>query len=161
MKTVFLCLLVLCLCGCAAEPTFETVSDEQVAPVSAQIREMEFVLPMDAASPVLVSENAEIYLCGQYEISKQILPSGDLQATLRQVSGFDRDKLTMLETSQNDVTRYEFTWVSVSDAGDQVGRGCILDDGDYHYCLSVLGSAEAAAEYRGIWESMFASLTLS
>lgn len=160
-KRCFIAALALVLSGCGAQETFETVSDELVQSVSAEMRQVVVTLPQEAASPVSDSENGEVYLCGDYDIYRQTLETGDLDATVRSLSGYGREDLTIMETMQDDCRRYDFVWVSAGEIGDRVGRATILDDGNYHYCLSVLGDADSAEQYRGIWQSMFDSFGLS
>ena len=160
-KLCLVFLLTLMMAGCGTQETFETISDEPVQPVSAEVREILLVLPPDAASPVSESENGQIYLCGDYDICCQTLQSGDLDATVRTVSGYGRENVTILETMQGDYKRYDFVWASAGETGDRLGKAAILDDGNYHYCLSVLGDANVADQYRGIWQSLFDSFGLA
>ena len=50
---------------------------------------------------------------------------------------------------------------SAGETGDLVGRGMILDDGSYHYCLTVLAEADKAAENQAFWDSMFQTFRLA
>ena len=160
-KLCSVALIALMLAGCSARETFETISDELIQPVSVQAREILLTLPPDAASPVSESENGQIYLCGDYDICCQTLESGDLDATVRSISGYGRENVTILETLQEDCKRYDFVWACAGETGDRLGRAAILDDGNYHYCLSVLGDADSAEAYRGIWQSLFDSFGVS
>lgn len=153
-------LAALLLAGCGSQETFETVSDELIQAVSAEIKEVMLTLPADAVSPAAETEHGELYLCGDYDIHRQTLEAGDLNATIQSISGYRREDLTVMETRQDGCRRYEFVWVSAGEVGDRVGRCTILDDGNYHYCLSVLGDAEAAERYQSIWQSMFDSFAL-
>ena len=157
--TAFL-LCALLLCGCAAEETFETISDEMVLPVMAQPREISVSLPDNAVAPVLQADTAQVYLSEDYEIILETMAAGDLTATVKSISGYDKENLTILETRQQDVTRYEFVWVSAGEKGDRLGRAVVLDDGSYHYCMSVLRDAETAEEGQTVWSEVFQSFTL-
>lgn len=160
-KCCVIAAIALLLTGCGAEETFETVSDELIQSVSAEVRQVMVTLPMEAASPVVDSDNGQLYLCGDYDIYQQTLAAGDLNATIQTISGYSREDLTIMETQQDDCKRYDFVWVSAGEIGDRVGRATILDDGNYHYCLSLLGDADTAEQYRGIWQSMFESFSVS
>lgn len=162
MKMKFLIVLIaLLLTGCGAEETFETLSDEFVQPVMAEMRQVDISLPESAAVPALESESGAVYVCEDYEVYRQVLSAGDLGATVREVSGFDLEELTVISTSRGDCKRYDFVWAAASDRGDRVGKGCILDDGSYHYVLTVLGDAETAGNYEAVWREIFESFTLS
>lgn len=158
---VLIALMALLLTGCGAEETFETVSDDLVQPVMAQMRQVSVWLPEDAAAPALESEDGAAYVCEDYEVYQQVLPSGDLEATVRSVSGFDLENLTVVTSSRDGCKRYDFVWASVSEQGDRVGKGCILDDGSYHYVLTVLGNAESAGENEEEWRQILDSFALS
>lgn len=153
-----LMIMALLLCGCGARETLETISDEPVQPVMAQPREISVRLPDNAVAPVLESEAEQVYLSEAYELVIETVASGDLDATVRRISGYGRDQLTVMETQWDDVTRYEFVWAAAGENGERLGRAVILDDGDYHYCMSVLRDAEAVSQV--VWRDVFASFEL-
>ena len=156
----FYCLLVilpLLLCGCGAEETFETIADEVVAPVMAQPRQISVRLPDNAVAPVLESDSRQIYMSDHYEITVETLSAGDLNATVQTLSGYAKDQLTLVETQSGDVKRYDFVWVSAGEAGERLGRGVILDDGQYHYCMSALRDD---GESQIVWSEVFQSFSL-
>ena len=160
MKKIWCMLLVsLLLTGCGAEETFETVADEIVQSVLAQPREITIRLPDNAVAPVLESAQRQVYMSEEYEIMIETLESGDLQATIRELSGYEKDQLTVLETQVQDVTRYEFVRACAGERGDRLGRAVILDDGDYHYCLSGLRDAQTEKS-QIVWSDVFASFAL-
>lgn len=158
---VLIALMALLLTGCGAKETLETVSDDLVQPVMAQMREVSVWLPEDAAAPALESEDGAVYVCEDYEVYQQVLPSGDLEATVRSVSGFDMENLTVVTSSRDECKRHDFVWASASEEGDRVGKGCILDDGSYNYVLTVLGNAESAGENEEEWRQILDSFALS
>lgn len=159
MKTYCLLLILsLFLCGCKAEETFETVSDEIVSPVMSQPRQIAVRLPDDAVSPVLESEARQIYMSEEYEITIETLSSGDLNATVQSLTGYEIEQLTVMETGNEDVKRYDFVWVSTGDLGECLGQAVILDDGEYHYCMSVLRDAGKRTQI--VWSDVFSSFTL-
>ena len=160
-KCAILLLISLLLAGCAAEETFETVADDWVQSVAAPVRDVNLTLPEDAAAPVSAGEKGVLYRCGGYEIMVETLSSGDLEATLREVTGYSRENLTVLETREGELKRYDLIWSCLGEQGQQVARACILDDGNYHYVLTVLADAEQAGEYEQVWNDLFSSYSLS
>lgn len=160
-KTVLVGLMALLLCGCRAEETFETVSDEWIAPVMASPREVSVSLPGEASVPAVESENGRLYLCEDYEVFIQILDSGDLNATIRTVSGYEAEELTVMETNLDGISRYEFVWTSAGERGDRLGRGVILDDGDYHYVMTVLRDEGTTENSQVVWSEVFRSFSLA
>ena len=85
---------------------------------------------------------------------------GDLSATIQRISGYTPDNLTVMETAQNGAKRYDFVWASAGENGDQLGRAVILDDGNYHYCLSVLRDADTTEKSQIVWRDVFDSFKL-
>ena len=158
MKKWILLLLMILLTGCGAEETFETVADELVLPVMAQPRFVCVDLPGETALPVIENDHGRIYVCNDYEIVLQTVESGDLESTIQTVSGLSRDDITVMETTADGVARYEFVWAAAGERGERLGRGVILDDGNYHYCMSVLRDAEAVSQV--VWRDVFESFTL-
>ena len=159
-KWIVIVLTALMLTGCAARETMETVADEWVRSAAAPVAELHLTLPEEAAAPVSESENGALYQCDGYEIYVQTLESGDLDATLRLVTGYGREDLTLIETRISGGKRWDLVWSCMGEAGDQVGRACVLDDGNYHYVLAVLAEAERAMEFESAWEELFGGYSL-
>ena len=150
----------LMLWGCQAEPTLETIADEWVQSVMAQPRQISVNLPDGALAPVLESDSEQVYLSDDYEIIIETLSAGDLNATVEHLSGYSRDNVTLVRTQQGDADRYEFVWASAGENGDRLGRAVILDDGDYHYCMSVLRDADTTKTSQIVWSDVFDSFSL-
>ena len=161
MKVVMLFLMTLLLCGCGAEETFETVADEAVQTVMASPREIAVRLPDNAVAPVLDSDSQQVYFCEDYEIVLETLSAGDLDATIQALSGYNKDQLTIMETRQDSVTRYEFVWAAAGETGERLGRAVVLDDGTYHYCMSVLRDADMVDRSQIVWNDVFRSFVLT
>lgn len=147
------------LSGCGGAETFETIADEAAVPVMAQPREIRVQLPEDAAAPVLEGEGEQVYVCEGYEIILETLSAGDLNGTFRSLTGYAKEDLTVMETQWDQVSRYDFVWASAGETGDRLGRGAILDDGQYHYCMTVLRDADWE-DSRGLWDAVFSSFDL-
>ena len=151
-------LIGLLLSGCGSRETLETVDDEWITPVMATPGQITVDLPEEAIAPVLDTEGQQVYLCEGYEIFLENRQSGDLQATIRYLTGFDKDALTVMQTSQGNCNRYEFVWTCAGENGQRLGRGVIMDDGSYHYCMTILRDEETGSD--GQWQDVFASFTL-
>ena len=122
--------LVLTLTGCGSSQVMETVSDAYVVAAMAQPKQIVVQLPGEAALPAMESGSDRLYLGRGYEIALQTLESGDLDATLRSVSGYGIGEITVVETLHSDMSCYEFAWSCLGETGPQVGQGIVLDDGD-------------------------------
>ena len=154
--------MTLMLAGCAnTEPTFETVSDVCAQPAAAAPRQILLEIPNEAAQTVLSGNDTDkLYLCEDYSIAVQTMAAGDLDRTVRAVSGYGREELTILKSSAESYTRYDFVWVSAGEGGNQVGKATILDDGNYHYALSCMASEEKSEEVASAWDRIFSSFWL-
>lgn len=154
--------LALLLTGCGAQETFETVLDvyqEEALPPAMQVQMM---LPDDAAVPAMENgQTGQIYLCDGYSVTVQTLMSGDLNRTLLESTGFSRDNLPLIETARDGVRRYECVWTAASEAGDQVGRAVVLDDGSYHYVVTVMADAVRAGALQSDLQRVIDSVRLT
>lgn len=160
-KCLFLLLITALLTGCTAEDTFETISDELIQPVIAQPRFICVDLPGETALPVVESDHGRVYVCNDYEIVLQTVQSGDLAGTMEMMSGLTMEDLTVMQTQTDDIERYEFVWAAVGEGGDRGGRGVILDDHNYHYCMSVLRSTQSEEKSQINWDDVFSSFCLA
>lgn len=161
MKRMIVLMTVLgLLSGCGAAETYELVTDEPVQQVSAQPREMHFFLAEETAMPVMETDSGKLYLCGEYDVMSQIFDGGDLERTIRQVSGFSPEDLTVIQTESKDVKKTEFVWTSAAEEGHRICRATVLDDGNYHYVLSATVPAEKIEEYQEIWNGIFETFEL-
>ena len=161
-KIAMVLLLPLLLSGCGAKETLETVADDiPLQPVLAQPAGISVRLPDNAVSPVLESDSEQVYFCEDYEISIETRSSGDLGGTITALTGFDPEKLTIMHTATDGVDRYEFVWVSAGERGDRLGRAVVLDDGSYHYCMTVLRDAENPKKSQVVWSDVFSSFSLA
>lgn len=163
MKKWCVCLVfALCLCGCGRPKDFETVSDSYIQPQAVAAKAVSLMLPEEAASPVSVSESGgQLYICDGYSITVQTLDGGDLNKTLRAVTGYSRDSLTVMTQAAESFMRYDCVWTCAGEAGDQIGRTAILDDGSYHYALSVMAHSRDAGALEKTWQSLFDSFRLA
>ena len=160
-KLILIAGIALLLTGCGAEPTFETLSDEYVQPVSVQTRQMSLALPEEAAALTVQSdEGGSLYFCDGYTITVQVLESGDLDGTLRQVAGFEKDELQIMQTQTDGVKRYDWVWTAAGEGEDQVCRGALLDDGVSHYVLTCMAGESQAQQVQEQWQELFSSFYL-
>lgn len=159
MKLCVVLILTAMLCGCGSQTAMETVADAYIVPAAAEPREIRVELPGEMLACVMESDAGRIYLGDTCEAVVQTVTSGDLDATLTELTGFPMEDLTILQTRDGDVRRWEFAWAAAGETGDRLGRGVILDDGEYHYCLSILEDAQAEAAIA--WNEVFRSFDLT
>lgn len=153
---------ILCVCllltGCAAAETFETVGDELLQPAMAEVGKISLSLPPEAsAQAMLTSEGDKLYFCDGYTAAVQVLTRGDLDRTCRQLCGFGADSLNILETSGAEGKRYDWVWTAAGEGGDVIGRVAVIDDGKYHYCVSLQADAASAGKLESQWTKLLNS----
>lgn len=152
--------LVLLLTGCGKQQTMETVNDTYVQPPQPVMQQVVVQLPDEAAAPIMQTDTGKLYACDRYTISLQTFQSGDLSRTIREISGFSREELKIMETTWEDVKRYDFVWAAAGEGDQQVCRACILDDGAYHYVMCASVDAADAGQVQGVWREIFNSYRL-
>jgi hypothetical protein len=156
-KLCFLFAFVLVLTGCQAAPTFETTDDVYGPQPQSAPRQVALELPEGVQT--IAGEQGKLYLCEDYTVAVQTLEAGDLDKTLRTVTGYGREELTLLQLRQGEFDRYECAWASAGEE-QQVGRTLILDDGCYHYTVTVLAPATLAGKLTEDWQALMASVRI-
>ena len=162
MKKCWIVLLALVmLTGCGQPAESETVSDVYAPQQQPAARQIMVQLPPEAFTPVLQTERESLYLCDRYSISVGTYEAGDLQKTIQNATGYLPEDLQIQKTVQDGVSRYNFIWTAASEEGIQVGRSCILDDGNYHYVLTAMAEESVAGELQSTWHEVFSSFQLA
>jgi len=142
MKRIILVVMAaVMLCGCQAKQTFEKVEDVYADKQLGEPKRIELNVPQDAVL-TMADADSKLYFCDGYEIMVETFASGDLSGTIRDLTGYEKDKLTIIETKIPEGKRFECVWSGASEAGDMVGRVVIIDDGAYHYCLCIISQAD-------------------
>lgn len=162
MKKILIVLLCACLlCGCRSPESYETMTDLYYVPELPAPAEIAVWLPENGALSAMEDEaGAKLYLCDDYSVSLQTLEAGDLEATLSAVTGYGKDMLRGIGWRNGEVSRYECAWASTGEEGDQVARTVVLDDGSYHYVVTVMGNAELAGDLAATWQAITDSVAL-
>ena len=78
----FFCVILtvlLLLCGCSAEPTFETLGPVLDHQGTAEPKRISVLLPADAAATVMAGGNGKLYFCDGYEVMAETLEAGNLK----------------------------------------------------------------------------------
>jgi hypothetical protein len=158
-KVSILLALLLLLTGCGGNEVFERVEDVY-APVAETPKKLALSLPKDAAVATVSGSSGTLYLCDGYTVAVETLSGGDLNRTFKTITGFSSDRLTVMAREKDGITAYRCVWTSAGEGGDQVGRSLILDDGAFHYAVTVMASASDATALQDAWQSLFQSVTL-
>ena len=159
-KWILLAMAAVLHTGCGTAPVMETVADTIEEQPLPEPRAISVSLPGETAMPAMESDGARIYMSADYDICIQTLPGGDLAGTIAAVSGFSGEDMTVMTTQDTGCLRHEFVWASAGEGADLLGRGVILDDGAYHYVMTVLRPAEKAYASPVVWDGVFSSFRL-
>ena len=160
-KMLVVLLFALALTGCATEPTWETLEDVMPVEPIAAMQQLYAPIPGDATAPTFSGDDGtEVYVCGDFTLTKQILPGGDLNRTVKEISGMEKDQLQLLETNLEGYDRWDTVWTSATEEGLQITRACILDDGGFHYVLSTTAEESEAGALADTWQDIFSRCCL-
>lgn len=160
-KLIVFMLCLLILTGCSATETFEQIGDVYAPAVQTDPREIQLQLPVDASSGVFSGGTGRLYFCEGYEIVVETLAGGNLNQTIRNSTGYDMDRITVIEVPQSDdFKRYECVWVTTGEEGEMVGRSVIIDDGAYHYCVCVSALSANAGSLQNTWTELLRSVSV-
>jgi len=153
--------MMLLLQGCSQLKDYETMSDVYEQPELSPAARISVDLPQNAAVTAMQSQDgSKLYLCDDYSIVLQTFQGGDLRATLKTANGYDPEKLRLMVYEQGQLTRYECAWAAAGEGGDQVGRTVLLDDGSYHYTLTLMADAACAGRQTAAWQKLLGSFTI-
>jgi len=160
-----ICGILVVLSGCSVEPTWETVDDGavQVSTVVADPYVILFGLPSDAARDELWEtplNQRYAQTDGDYEIVSTVIAKVGLDEAVFEVSGVEREKLNVLETTRFGLPEYQFAWSEDTDEGNMVFRASLVEDEDYFYGLIFSVKEEEKVRYNDCAEAVFASFGL-
>lgn len=164
MKKLWILLMAVALMaasGCMAPDAYETMNDMYLQGSVPAAGKLTMLLPVEAAALTMEGETGAVYVCDGYTVTLHTCEAGDLEATLRTVTGYDRENLSLMERMDEGMKRYECVFTAAGEGGDQVGRAVILDDGNYHYTMTLLADAAAAGALTDVWQNILSSVRVN
>lgn len=162
MKKLWIVLVLSALLsGCSGKIDYETLQDVYAPQSPQEAKQIQITLPKNAAASAMEGSTGKIYFCDGYEIALETLSAGNVDETIRLLTGYAREDLTVMQTKLDSVSRYECAWVAAGESGDLIGRLAIYDDGVYHYCLTATALAEDAASLYQDWGALFESFCVA
>ncbi len=162
MKILCVLSVVLLLCGCQWQQDYETMADSYIQPEVPAMGEVTLLLPTGAEVVTVENEQSgKLWLCEDYWVCLETSESGDLEETLHTLTGHDKAQLRPICLEKGQMKRYECVWLSAGENGDQINRAVILDDGNYHYALTLHTAAETAGELAQQWKNITATFAVS
>ena len=162
MKRILVILLcLLCFTGCNATETMETISDDLTVSAGATASEITVSVERDGAVLFCGEDGSKLYLCDGYSVMVQTLKGGDVAKSVQAVTGFPKENLTVMQTEKNGIVSYEYVWCATGEGEDQICRGVLLDDGAYHYAVTVMADYTQAGQLQSTWENVLNSVELN
>lgn len=164
MKKLWILLMagaLIAASGCMAPDAYETMNDMYLQGSVPAAGKLTMLLPVEAAALTMEGETGAVYVCDGYTVTLHTCEAGDLEATLRTVTGYDRENLSLMERMDEGMKRYECVFTAAGEGGDQVGRAVILDDGNYHYTMTLLADAAAAGGLTDVWQNILSSVRVN
>ncbi len=160
MRKLLILLLCLGLAGCGAQD-FETLGDTYTPEALPEMAQVSLLLTQDAVQAMQEEGYGKLTFLDGYTVTQQTLAGGDLDKTLRTVTGYGRDDLSLMTQSQDGCTRYDFVWTCAGEGGMELCRGSILDDGSYHYIVTAMAPEDEAGALTDAWNQLFASFSIA
>lgn len=161
-RMICIIFMVIILAGCSGKSTFETLGNPCLVEPVLTPSNIIIDLPDQCTQFVLSSvQNNELYLCDNYAVYIYKLAGGNLNETFRYCTGYNMEQLPIIETTTNNMKRYDSVCTTLGEPEEHVLRIAVIDDGLFHYVLCATTSAQYAGLYTETWNEMFASMKIS
>ena len=158
-RLVVLSLCAFFFCGCSAVQTMETVADD--IQVMASPATVEITYFNEDVSAITADGGDRLYFCDGYTVAVQILNSVNLENSIRMMTGYSSDDLTVMKTSRDGLPAYEYVWTAAGESQEQMCRGILLDDGMFHYAITVMADYSQAGELQQTWQELLNSVSIN
>lgn len=159
MKKWMIAFAVL-LAGCSAQPVYETIGNACEGVSDSEPMTIQMWLPQEAALEASSPDGESRYTWGDWEIWTQVCSGGDLEETLKTMSGMDRQYLTVMSRKMGEYTCHETVWSATREDGAMLCRGAVVDDGIHHYCIGLMAAEEESAEAKEVFDQILESVSL-
>lgn len=165
-KMLLLFCLVLLLSGCgAAAPVWETVDDTLPAEPVGSWLEDAYTIVVDApeGTDLLAStDGCQLYgtASGDYEVETDVFLASSLDSAVRQLSGYDSDRLLIVETTRFSLPEYHFAWYTETEAGGRLYQADLVMDGTCCYAVVCSSLESAGNAYDSDSRQVFSSFGL-
>lgn len=159
---VFLAAMCVLLSGCSRAVVWEQVTDTEPAEQVAFWQEEAYALTV-AVPPELRMVESNFYETenGAWQVEIQTFLASDLGSAVRRLSGFETDRLTILQTSRFGLPEYRFAWYSQTAEGGRNYRADLVMDKTVCYAVVSSCSETVGNEYEQQIRQVFASVGLS
>lgn len=155
--------LLVLLTGCST-PAWETVEDFLPSqPVSGWLEtayEIRIGLP-EQAELTWEAEGCKLYEAGDLEIETDTFLASGLDSAVRRLSGYEAERVSILQTKRFDLPEYQFAWYSQTGEGGRLCRADLVIDGTVCYAVVCSAPEDAGNLLEEETRQVFASFGLS
>lgn len=161
------CAAMLCACAAQTQTAWETVDDEIVqdcANWQSGAYSISFDVPEDAVEQSYAEDSTrQVYTAsdGAYEIVAEVLLDASADSVVRRLTGFEPERMQVLQTQRGDLMEYRFAWYAGGDEGGRLYRADAVLDEPYCYVLMFSSSEASGTKYDSTAASVFASMALT
>lgn len=170
MKRLFLAVMLLglfCLWGCGKteQTAVETVGDDlslQTSLGEEMLYDISIYVPSDVTQQTSdPASNVQVYAheSGEYEIYTQRLIAPSEESAIRQLTGRQKDELTVIRTQRFNLPEYRFAWFD--DKSGQSCRADMVQDGDVFYAVVFAVDQACSMDYRPVMAEVFSTFGLN
>lgn len=167
MKKIFLLsvLMMLLLCGCAAQKAEKLVICDEIETVPEGCLKYSICVSLpDGMTEAVIAEDGERRLYeaedGSFFVVTEVLPNCTAKEAIRHLTGFGAEKLGIMKTQSSSVPEYRFSWCSEGENGDLVCTGIVAEDEAYCYCLAFCAQQEHSKECAAAREQVMSGFGL-
>ena len=160
-------MLIFCMLftGCGTAAVWERVED--VSAETAGVWQQEaYVLQIGLPPTLSLTESklgSSLYETadGSWQVQTQTFLAADLDTAVRYLSGYEADRLTILQISRFELPEYRFAWYSQTEEGGRLCRGDLVMDGTVCYAVISSTLETAGDTYTEQIQQVFSSFGLS
>lgn len=147
-------------CGQEQDAQGESVQDATELRKGPAKYDMAMGLPSDGQA-IFEDETCQVFSQEDVTVTTQIMQADSLEVLLKELTGMDQQRLTVMKTWQDEMPRYDLTWVSAGEGGLNVYRSAILDDGQSYYVATASVPEECAGKNTQRMEDWISTLVLT
>lgn len=143
--------LLLAATGCGAEKIPDSEEHDCVVQDENKLPRYDISMAIPADAPEIETFRGDccrVYAQkdGEYYLTVQTLQAESLDDILLELTGKQKNTGTMVTTWQQGMPRHDLNWVSAGEAGLEVNRAAIIDDGSHYYTIILTVTEEMAAQ---------------
>lgn len=166
MGVIAVLLACLLLTGCSSTVVWEQVQDLEPVQQVASWQEEAYFLQIGVPQELSLTDrvqNCSLYETddGRWQVQTQMFLASDLDTAVRYLSGYEADRVTILQTSRFGLPEYRFAWYCQTEEGGRLCRADLVMDEMVCYAVVSSTAEETGDCYEQQIRQVFASFGLS